>query len=189
MKTLLLMRHAKSSWKQPDLPDNERPLTKRGVRASVHMGELLRAKGLLPQMILSSTAVRAEQTAKHLCKGIGCSDHVSSTDDLYLAEAETYINRLHHLSDELERVMIVGHNPGLESLLQLFSGQIETLPTAAIAHLSFPVDSWKDLHSDTQGTLVDLWKPKEIPDDFLEIEEERKTHSDRKKGEDEKRKK
>lgn len=174
MKTLLLLRHAKSSWKDPDLPDLERPLSKRGMRACQQIGEVILIKELQPQLIISSTAVRTRQTAECVAEICRCQDKLSLDEELYLSEAEVYVQRLHLISDELERVMVVGHNPGLESLLQMLSGQIETFPTAALAHISLPIFSWKDLTTETEGILVDLWKPKELPEDFVEREHEKK---------------
>lgn len=184
MKTLLLMRHAKSSWKHPDLPDAERPLAKRGLRACKQMAEVIVVKELQPQLTLTSLAVRAAETARLVCEVCGCQNSILAAEELYLSEADTYINRLQTLSDDLERVLVVGHNPGLESLLQMLSGQIETFPTAAVAHISLPIVSWKELNTETEGTLVDLWKPKEVPEDFVDREEEKKEHQ-RKKAEKE----
>jgi len=174
MKTLLLMRHGKSSWKHPDLSDHERPLTKRGIRASQQMGELVALKELVPQRILASSAVRAVETAHLLGQECHCGDNVIAVDEFYLAEPDVYINYLKTLPDEIERVMIVGHNPGLESLPQMLSGQVETLPTAVVAHLFLPITGWKNLSIDTEGELIDLWRPKELPDDLFEKEAEKK---------------
>jgi phosphohistidine phosphatase len=165
MKTLLLMRHAKSSWKDTTIPDHDRPLAKRGQRDSNRMGELLGQRELIPQMILSSSAVRAEETARIINAVCGCNCEVILSDKLYLAEAGTYITELSKLPDELERVMLIGHNPGLEALLQVLSNQIESLPTAVIAYLSLPIQHWADLTSTTEGELVELWRPKELAEE------------------------
>ena len=162
MKTLLLMRHAKSSWKHSELADHERPLNKRGRHDAPMMGELLVDRELIPQRILSSTAVRSRQTAEALTEAASFHGDVTYMDRLYMAEAEGYIHALNELPADVERVMVIGHNPGLETLLQMLSGRIESLPTAVIAHLVLPIDAWNQLNSDTQGDLVEVWRPKEL---------------------------
>lgn len=168
MKTLLLMRHAKSSWKQPDLSDRERPLTKRGIKASKLMGEFIFEKELVPQKIYTSSAVRALDTARFIEQSSKSEGSIVAVDEFYMAEPDVYYNFLKTLPDDLERVMLIGHNPGLESLLQMISGRIDVLPTAVVAYVSLPVDSWRELNGDTHGELIELWKPKELFDDQLE---------------------
>jgi phosphohistidine phosphatase len=162
MKTLLIMRHAKSSWKEKNLKDRKRPLSKRGKRNAPQMGELIKEKELVPQMILSSDAVRAHQTVELLTGTSGFSGEIKYTDDLYMAEADEYLDALRKMPDDIERVMVVGHNPGLESLIPLLTERVESLPTAAIAHLTLPIDHWKDLNKHTKAELIEIWKPKEI---------------------------
>ncbi len=165
MKTLLIMRHAKSSWKDKNLKDRKRPLSKRGKRNAPQMGELIKEKELIPQMILSSDALRARQTIELFSETSGFNGEVSYDDDLYMAEADEYLDAARKAPDEYERIMIVGHNPGLESLLPLLTGQVQSLPTAAIAHLALPIDHWKDLNKHTKAELIEIWKPKELETD------------------------
>ena len=172
MKTLLIMRHGKSSWKDPALPDRERPLAKKGIKASRRMGLFIQEKELIPQRILCSSARRSVQTAQLFCETCGCPDTVEVLDELYMAEAETYIRALQNLPDELERVMIIGHNPGLEFLLQMLSGELVSLPTSVIAHLTLPIQHWSELNDHTEGSLIEVWKPKELPEDIIEQEKE-----------------
>ena len=139
MKTLLLMRHAKSSWKATDLPDHERPLNKRGKKDSVFMGAVLNEKELLPQKILASSAVRIRETIAGMAKESAFSGEVEFSDELYLAEPEVYLKTLCNLPDSVERAMLIGHNPGLEGFLQMLSGHIESLPTGSIAYLTLPI--------------------------------------------------
>jgi phosphohistidine phosphatase len=185
MKTLLIMRHGKSSWDDPKLADRERPLTKRGVKSSLTIGELVAEKELVPQRIISSTAVRAIETANLVSQKCGCESTLVGADELYLAEPDAYLSLLRGLPDELERVMVVGHNPGLEMLLQMLSGEIETLATAVLAHVVLPIESWKELKSDTEGHLVEIWRPKELAA-AQEEKESPKKHKHAKKGEGEK---
>lgn len=162
MKTLLIMRHAKSSWKEKKVADHERPLNKRGRHDAPIMGKMLAEHELSPQRILSSSALRARQTAEVMAESLHFGGDVTSMDQLYMAEPEGYIDALRELPNEVERVMVIGHNPGLEMLLQLLSGQIQSIPTAVIAHLVLPIDHWSELSINTPGELVDIWRPKEI---------------------------
>jgi len=162
MKTLLIMRHAKSSWKEKDLKDRKRPLSKRGKRNAPQMGELIKEKELVPQLILSSDAVRARQTAELLAQACGYTGEIRYLDDLYMAEADEYLAELRKLPEDIERVMVIGHNPGLESLLPLLADQVESLPTAAIAYLNLPIDSWKALNKKTKAELIEIWRPKDL---------------------------
>ncbi len=177
MKTLLLMRHAKSSWKDTELSDIDRPLNKRGKKDAPFMGAVLKEKELVPQLILSSTAVRARQTVELVTAACNYPGETRYLDYFYLAEPAAYLRGLAEVPDDLERVMVIGHNPGLEGLLQILSGRIEALPTSTIAYLSLPVNSWRDLHEDTEGELLELLNPRQ-----LEVEEEEKKGKEKEKG-------
>jgi phosphohistidine phosphatase len=180
MKTLLLMRHGKSSWKQPDLDDHERPLAKRGLRDSRRMGEMMLERELIPQTILCSSAVRTLETARGFCQVSSTVVPILAMDSLYLAEADVYFAELRALPNTLERVMLIGHNPGLESLLQILAERAESLPTAVVAYLVLPIDSWADLSSKTKGNLVEIWRPKEIRWADEDKEEKKKTKKKKK---------
>jgi len=162
MKTLLLMRHAKSSWKHEDITDHERPLNKRGKKDAPLMGKLIFEKELMPQLILSSSALRARLTVNAIIESANHQGEVEFLDDFYMAEPAVYLEKLRSLPDDLERVMIVGHNPGLEGLLQILSQQVESLPTCAIAYLILPIKDWSELNEDTHGDLIELWKPRDL---------------------------
>jgi len=164
MKTLLILRHAKSSWGAPSLADHDRPLNKRGKRDAPRIGELLRREELVPQLILSSTARRARSTAELVSEHSGCEGPLRLERDLYAAGGEAYLEALAKLPDEYQRVLLVGHNPGLEELLEALCGEYQRLPTAALAQVSLPIERWRDLSDDTQGALVNLWRPKELRD-------------------------
>ncbi len=176
MKTLLLMRHAKSSWKDTNVADHERPLNKRGRNDAPRMGQLLCDRELVPQVILSSSAVRARQTAEALISTSGFQGEISYLDRLYLAEADEYIAALRELPDTVERGMAIGHNPGLESLLQMLSGQILSLPTAVIAYLVLPISQWSELNAETNGELVEIWGPKNLYEEKEEDKEKEKSN-------------
>ncbi len=156
MKTLLLMRHTKSSWKDRKLTDVERPLSKRGQRAAPLIGTLLREKELVPQLILASCAVRAGQTAESIAAAAGFAGDIECLSSLYKAEPAAYIGALSVTPDQFEIVLVVGHNPGVEALLQILSHHIKALPTNTVAYISLPLQSWKDLDADVEGELVEL---------------------------------
>lgn len=189
MKTLLLMRHAKSSWKEKDIPDHDRPLNKRGRHDAPLMGELLIDRELIPQRILCSSALRARQTAEGITQNAGFPGDIVYLDQLYMAEAEGYFQVLRELPDDLERVMIVGHNPGLETLLQLLSGRIESLSTAVLAHLVLPIDRWASLNGETEGEMVEIWRPKDLRESDEEGVEEKGREKDKAKEKEKEREK
>jgi phosphohistidine phosphatase len=158
MKTLLLMRHAKSSWKNKDLPEFDRPLNKRGEKDAPEMGKLLKKKNLVPSLIIASPAVRARMTAEAVKKKSGYEQEIVYLDKLYQAEVPAIIDALKEQPDGMETVMLIGHNPGLESVLQILTGKIESLPTASIANITLPIDHWSEISVETKGKLVKTWR-------------------------------
>jgi len=162
MKTLLLMRHAKSSFKDGSMPDFERPLSKRGEKDAPRMGKLLREKDLVPDLIIASSAVRAKATAELVAEKSGYKGEILNAGDLYLGEPAAYLDALRNLDDDVETVLIIGHNPGLETLLQILTDKVESLSTAAIAHLEVPLRTWKALDTAIIATLKHLWRPRDL---------------------------
>ncbi len=162
MKTLLILRHAKSSWNDGSLADHDRPLKPRGREDAPRMGALLRAEGLVPDLILSSTAVRARETARLVAEECGFGGDIELREAFYPGDPEDYLQALGELSGDHEIVMVVGHNPGLEELLEALTGEYQRLPTAALARVDLPVASWAELDEEVEGKLIELWRPKEI---------------------------
>lgn len=162
MKELLLLRHAKSSWKTAGLSDHDRPLNARGKRDASRVGQLLRDEQLQPDLILSSTAKRARKTAKKVARASGLEVRIELLDDLYHSGTSVHIQLLGEQSADSECIMIVAHNPGLEATLETLVGQYQRLPTSALAHLTLPIIQWSELDHDTAATLNDLWLPREI---------------------------
>jgi phosphohistidine phosphatase len=162
MKTLLLMRHGKASWKDSKKEEDKlRPLNKKGEKDSEKMSELLIEKELFPQVILASTAKRTRETAAVFLGQ--CCDEITfiALDSLYLAEPPAIIEALRQVQDHAARAMVIGHNPGLESLLQLLTGEVDSIPTSGVAELELPVESWADLSLDTRSEKWKKWKPKD----------------------------
>lgn len=162
MKTLLLLRHAKSSWKYPDLADHDRPLNKRGKLTAPRIGQLLKDQDLLPDLILSSTAARAQTTARKVARASGYLGDIRLTRELYESGPETYLALLQAVADDHQRVLVVGHNPDLEMLLEHLTDEAEILPTAALALVELSITHWQELNDNTEGRLVRVWRPKEL---------------------------
>jgi phosphohistidine phosphatase len=163
MKTLLILRHAKSSWDDPDMPDHDRPLTERGRKDAKRVGQFLHEHGLVPDLIVSSTAKRAWKTAKRVAKGCGYGDEIEVDGRLYLAHPSQFTAVLREMHEEHSTVLVVGHNPGLEEFVRQLTGQPETMPTAAFAVVSLDIDSWQSLSAAPDAKLVRVWRPKESP--------------------------
>jgi phosphohistidine phosphatase len=162
MKTLLILRHAKSSWQESGLDDHDRPLNKRGMRVAPQMGRLLKAQDLVPELIVSSTAKRARKTAELVAENCGYQGTVEVTQRLYHASAEQAISVLADLAGDQACVMLVAHNPGVEELLEVFTGEVAAMPTAALAQVELPIDQWQSLSLSTGGVLINLWRPREL---------------------------
>jgi phosphohistidine phosphatase len=162
VKTLLVLRHAKSSWSEPARDDHERPLNPRGRRDAPRMGELVREYGLIPDLVISSDAVRARETAEAMAEAAGYPGEILLDPSLYLASPADILARLRAVPENAGTVLIVGHNPGLEQLVEHLTGIGQDMPTAALAQIALPIDRWHDLDSSTPGTLVDTWRPKEL---------------------------
>jgi phosphohistidine phosphatase len=168
MKTLLVLRHAKSSWRAPALDDHERPLNKRGQRDAFHIGELVREHRLTPDMIISSDAARARLTAEAVAvaEAARYEGEILLDRRLYIAGPADILAVLRTVrKTKAGTVMIVGHNPGLEELVEQLTGEQHDLPTAALARIVLPIDRWRDLRDlrvSTRGTLFGLWRPKEL---------------------------
>ena len=162
MKTLLLMRHGKSSWKDDDLADEERPLKKRGQKDAKRIAKEILKHDLMPELILSSSAERARETVEILVDHLDYQNQIKYSHNLYMGEPQDFIDALQELTDNEGIVMIVAHNPGLEAYLQIVDGEIESLPTGGLGYMLLALDDWKDISLDTMGDLIGFWKPKEL---------------------------
>lgn len=160
MKTLLFLRHAKSSWNQPGLHDHDRPLNKRGKKEAPKVGRYLKENDLVPDLILSSTARRAQDTAQAVAEESGFPGQIDLYQDLYLSDTACYLDILRCLPDDANRVLVVGHNPDLEELLTLLTDASPHLTTAALAQVDLPISSWQELSEATDGRLQNLWSPR-----------------------------
>jgi len=163
MKILLLLRHAKSSWKDPDLPDFNRPLNGRGRRAAKTIGRYIKENDLEPELVLSSPAVRARETIDIALRAARLRVEVRYDERIYEADAQRLMEVISQIEENLTSVMVVGHNPGIEELLRLLTGCSEHMATAALAKIRFSEpDKWSKIAA-VKGSL-ELIKPKEIRD-------------------------
>jgi phosphohistidine phosphatase len=174
MRRLFLLRHAKSSWDHPDLDDAERPLNARGQRAAPLIGRYVSGRGLVPDLILCSTAMRARQTLELVMadwETVGnVETKVTMRSSLYLASPGELLATVRRLDDDVGSVMIIGHNPGMAAFASLLaeSGDRKGLkamamkfPTAGLAVIDLDVSAWKDA-GPGQGVLQSFIRPKDL---------------------------
>jgi phosphohistidine phosphatase len=165
VKTLLLLRHAKSAWDDSSLPDHDRPLKRRGVKAARRIGQLMKNLALTPDMVISSTAVRAKDTLRLVLEAAGFAAPLKFNEQLYLCDADQFATVLRSVDDCNQAVLLVGHNPGLEEFLSKLAGKSLELPTGTLARIEVPVQSWSQFTESTTGTLIGLWRPRDLTDD------------------------
>lgn len=145
MKTLYLVRHAKSSWDYPELDDIDRPLSKRGKKNAPEMGKRLAARNILPQILVTSPAKRAKSTARRIADEIGFPhEAIASEDRLYLASVDDIIEIIRQSDNTAGSLMLFGHNPGFtDTANRLCGSDIYNIPTCGIAAISFNIDDWQ----------------------------------------------
>lgn len=161
-KLLLILRHAKSSWEFAELSDHDRPLNSRGKRDAPRIGRKLLKEGLIPQLIISSPAVRAYSTAEKVAKSSGYDGEITVDSSLYGSGYTEYLNVLQIQNDQHEIIMLVGHNPQSERLLEILTGKMITMPTCTVACVTLNIRKWKEVKAHTKGELLNIWRPKEL---------------------------
>lgn len=147
MKVVYILRHAKSSWDNADLSDFERPLNARGLAAAPLMGGVMKENAFTPALILSSPAERAKQTAQIVKQTAGFDGEIKFVDGIYEASSGRLLEIIGVQDAALESLLLVGHNPGLENLIRVLTGESQAMPTAALAVIDLETDSWSDLSS------------------------------------------
>lgn len=155
MKTLYLVRHAKSSWDNPLLDDFSRPLNERGKRDAPSMAKRLKEKRVVLDLLLTSPAVRALSTAKEMAKVLNCDEHkVKTLPDLYHASPEKILHILKQVKDNFNIVMLVGHNPGLTEFIDALTElAIDNVPTCGVAAFQLNINSWRELEMKEETLL------------------------------------
>lgn len=161
MKRLFILRHAKSSWTDIDLADFDRPLNERGLQAAPFMGRCIADKGYMPYAIVSSPAKRARETAELVKEHSGFEPEIGFDERIYEASSNTLREVASELPDHVDSAMIVGHNPGVEGFIRHLTGQVEPMPTAALAVIDLDIDSWGKIDH-LSGQVVSVIRPKEL---------------------------
>ena len=161
MKTLFLLRHAKSSWDYPELRDFERPLAARGERQAPEMGRRFLQRDSSVKCIISSPAVRARSTAKLMAEAIGFPvDDVVSNPDLYFCGTSMYLKAASLVDEDCDCAMLVGHNPTITDFAnEMSNANIANIPTCGLVELSLPIDHWSEIKRGN-STLVEFDFPK-----------------------------
>jgi phosphohistidine phosphatase len=167
MKQLFLLRHAKSSWSDPELVDHDRPLAPRGRRALKLIAEHLGREGVTPALVLCSSARRTRETLERIAPALGEGIPVQIERELYAASEQRLLERLRAVEDDVESLMLIGHNPGVEQLALSLAGSGQNLagirrkyPTGALATLEFS-GRWGDLQPG-RAELTDFVTPKQL---------------------------
>jgi phosphohistidine phosphatase len=161
MRTLYLIRHAKSDW-ETGLPDEERPLNARGLRNAPLMGQLLQAQGVQPDLIVSSPATRAHHTSRLIAAAVGYPEaSIKLEPRIYEAMTATLQDVIQHLPDTAATVFLFGHNPGFTRVANVLCPDLslDNLPTCGIVAIQFAVGSWRAVEAGT-GSLLLLDYPK-----------------------------
>lgn len=162
-RTLLLMRHAKSSWKQGDLPDHDRPLKRRGKRDARVMARALRQLKLVPDLILTSTARRARSTAARVAREFNPEPPIIEERRLYASAPGDYLRVMQELPHDAHTVLLIGHNPAISDFGTLIADRNIHLTTADVAEIFLPVDRWSDYRVDRHtGHVVRVLASKEL---------------------------
>jgi phosphohistidine phosphatase len=173
VKTVYLLRHAKSAWNNPETEDHDRMLNARGRAACIALAHHMAATKIAPQLVLVSSAARAHETWERIAQELGRPVPVREMTSLYLAEPRAMRKLIHDLDDKLGSVMLVGHNPGLEELAHNLAAtgtplalarMAEKFPTGGLATLVFATDRWQAVARDT-GRLADFVTPASLGED------------------------
>lgn len=161
MKTFFLLRHAKSSWDDSYLADFDRPLNARGLETAPFMGEIISKNQFQIDLIVSSPAKRARQTATLVKETASINGEIRYDDRIYEASPHRLLEVISEIDEKVESSMLVGHNPGFEGLVHLLTGETQRMPTAALAVIDLTIERWNEINADC-GSLRKLLRPKEL---------------------------
>lgn len=147
VKTIYLMRHGKSSWGDYELSDHDRTLLPAGIIKTQKVAAFLKSKNISPDLIISSTAIRAFESSKIVASELAYPlNKIKTSKDIYLADEESIFNALFELDSSINSVMIFGHNPTFTDIVNYFKRpKIENLPTSGIAAINFTTEKWEDI--------------------------------------------
>ena len=169
MKTLFLLRHAKSSWDDSTLDDHDRPLNQRGYLEAPRVGGFLKQKGWIPGLVISSSALRAKDTAELVIRACGYDGQLLVEPGLYGASLQFFGKLIKSTPDRLNSLLLVGHNPDMEELIQALTRQRAVMSTATLAKLDLPLEDWADIGQvgsrDKKADLKGTWQGKHLSAD------------------------
>ena len=163
MKQLTLVRHAKSSWDLPEMEDYYRPLNPRGVKNSYAIGDELAVRGVFPDLVVTSPAVRAMNTSIIISRKLDFSlERIEANANMYEASVTDVMKIMSGINDSVSHAMLVGHNPTLTMLInRLQKKPLDNLPTCGVYHLEFDISSWSEIY-DAKGKVQFALFPKEL---------------------------
>ena len=161
MKTLFLLRHAKSSSKDESLPDFERPLNRRGQHAAERIGRYLKHEEIAPELVLSSPAVRARETIERVAQAAKWTPEILFDQRIYEAGGLRLLEVVSQIENERKSALLVGHNPGMEELLMLLTGEAKKIPTAALLKIELKTSKWATA-ADKRAKLAWIVKPRKL---------------------------
>ncbi|WP_026969464.1 SixA phosphatase family protein [Algoriphagus terrigena] len=154
MKKLILIRHAKSAWDDPSLSDHDRPLAERGLEDAPKMAKRLNKRGIQADLMISSSALRAKDTAKFVAKELGYpKDKIILESSLFHASPHSILKHLRTQDDRHNTILIFGHNPGFTDLVTYLGGETDNLPTSGQYGFKLKSEHWADLKPET----VEVW--------------------------------
>lgn len=160
MKTIFLLRHAKSSWENTNSSDFDRPLNERGLKTAPLVGEKIREREFQIDAIVSSPANRAKQTAILIKKAARIEREIEFDERIYEASPRRLLEVAAETNAETNSLLLIGHNPGLEGFIKLLTGETEAMPTAALAVIDLEIERWEQIKSDC-GKMRKLFRPKD----------------------------
>lgn len=163
MKQLTIVRHAKSSWDLPEMEDYYRPLNPRGVKNSYAIGDELAVRGVFPDLVVTSPAVRAMNTSIIISRKLDFSlERIEANANMYEASVTDVMKIISGINDSVTHAMLVGHNPTLTMLInRLQKKPLDNLPTCGVYHLEFDISSWSEIY-DAKGKVQFALFPKEL---------------------------
>jgi phosphohistidine phosphatase len=161
MKTLFILRHAKSSWGNPELSDFDRQLNAQGLKTVPRMGETIFDNEFQPTLVLSSPAKRAKQTAVLIKETAQIKGKIEYDERIYEASPHRLLQIIAETDEKIESLMLVGHNPGLEGLIKILTGEVQAMPTAALAVIDLETENWREIAAES-GKLRIIIRPQDV---------------------------
>lgn len=162
MKTLLLLRHAKTSWDDVRVSDDLRPLSGTGKLNVYQMGKFLKNTKLIPDLIISSCAKRAKDTSILLAESSGYNKDIDISESLYETATKEYINVISEISNKINIVLLVGHNPILENLIELITNELIIMETCSLVQIFLPISTWIEIKMNPKCQLIKQIRIKEL---------------------------